>query len=74
MDFHYTKATTDYPTIQPTLNGIYADMHARAWKVMNEQTYPNGIYDPNWFYIVNGTVDITGGNLGTVEDAWDDAY
>jgi hypothetical protein len=40
---------------------------------MNEQTYPNGLYDPNWFYIVNGTVDITGGSLGTVEDAWDDA-
>jgi prepilin-type N-terminal cleavage/methylation domain-containing protein len=74
MDFHYTKATTMYPLVQPTLNGIYADLHARPWKVMNEQTYPNGLYDPNWFYIVNGTVDITGGNLGTVEDAWDDAY
>lgn len=74
MDFHYTKAKTDYPTIQPTLNAVYADLHARPWKVMNEQTYPNGLYDPNWFYIVNGTVDITGGNLGTVEDAWDDAY
>jgi prepilin-type N-terminal cleavage/methylation domain-containing protein len=74
MDFHYTKATTDYPTKQPTLNGIYADLHARPWKVMNQQTYPGGLYDPNWFYIVNGTVDITGGDLGTVEDAWDDAY
>ena len=74
MDFHYTKAKTDYPTIQPTLNAVYADLHARPWKVMNEQTYPNGLYDPNWFYIVDGTVDITGGNLGTVEDAWDDAY
>ncbi len=74
MDFHYTKATNDYPTVQPTLNGVYADMHARPWKVLNQQTYPNGLYDPNWFYIVNGVVDITGGNLGTVEDAWDDEY
>jgi prepilin-type N-terminal cleavage/methylation domain-containing protein len=73
-DFHYTKAITPYPTVQPTLNGVYSDLHARPWKVMNEQTYPNGIYDPNWFYIVNGTVDITGGSLGTVEDAWDDFY
>jgi prepilin-type N-terminal cleavage/methylation domain-containing protein len=74
MDFHYTKATTDYPTIQPTLNAVYSDLHARPWKVLNQQTYPNGLYDPNWFYIVNGTVDITGGNLGTVQDAWDDQY
>ena len=74
MDFHVTKATNDYPSIQPTLNAVYADMHARPWKVLNEQTYPNGLYDPNWFYIVTNTVDITGGNLGTVEDAWDDAY
>jgi len=73
-DFHYLKTTNFYPTVQPTLNAVYADLHARPWKVMNEQTYPNGLYDPNWFYIVNGTVDITGGNLGTVADAWDDAY
>jgi type II secretory pathway pseudopilin PulG len=73
-DFHYLKTTNFYPSVAPTLNGIYADMHARPWKVMNEQTYPNGLYDPNWFYIVNGQVNITGGNLGTVEDAWDDAY
>jgi type II secretory pathway pseudopilin PulG len=74
MDFHVTKATTDYPTIQPTLNAIYSDLHAKPWKVLNQQTYPGGLYDPNWFYIVNGVVDITGGNLGTVYDAWDDFY
>jgi type II secretory pathway pseudopilin PulG len=74
MDFHVTKANTDYPTIQPTLDAIYADLHARPWQVKNQQTYPGGLYDPNWFYLVNGTVDITGGNLGTVEDACDDAY
>jgi type II secretory pathway pseudopilin PulG len=72
-DFHYLRTTNFYPTVMPTLNAVYADMHARPWKVMNEQTYPNGLYDPNWFYIVNGAVDITGGDLGTVEDAWDDA-
>jgi prepilin-type N-terminal cleavage/methylation domain-containing protein len=73
-DFHYLKTTNFYPTNQPTLNAVYADMHVRPWKVMNEQSYPNGLYDPNWFYIVTNTVDITGGDLGTVEDAWDDAY
>ena len=72
MDFHYTRATTDYPTIQPTLNAVYADLHARPWKVFNQQTYPGGLYDPNWFYLVNGQALITGGNLGTVQNAWDD--
>jgi hypothetical protein len=47
---------------------------ATVLKVMNQQTSPGGLYDPNWFYIVNPTVDIAGGDLGTVEDAWDDAY
>jgi len=74
MDFHYTKTMNEYPSIQPTLNAVYADLHARPWKVLNEQTYPNGLYDPNWFYIVNGKVDITGGSFGTVQDAWDDGY
>ncbi|HEX4122348.1 MAG TPA: prepilin-type N-terminal cleavage/methylation domain-containing protein [Verrucomicrobiae bacterium] len=73
-DFHYLRTTNFYPAVMPTLNAVYADMHARPWKVMNQQSYPGGLYDPNWFYIVNNAVDITGGNLGTVEDAWDDAY
>jgi len=70
MDFHYTKSKTDYPSNQPTLNGVYGDMHAHTWKVMNQQSV-GGLYDPNWFYYLNGGLNTYGGSAGTVEDAWD---
>ena len=73
-DFHYLKTTNFYPTVQPTLNAVYADVHARPWKVMNQQGGSPDLYDPNWFYYINGASNTTGGDAATVEDGWDDAY
>jgi hypothetical protein len=56
------------------LNAVYADFHARPWKVQFRQNgnAPGSLYDPNWFYYycVNG-VDYSGGG-GTVESGWDE--
>jgi prepilin-type N-terminal cleavage/methylation domain-containing protein len=74
LDFHYTKTTNPYPLIQPTLNSVYADMHAHPWKVLNQQIPVTQDYDPNWFYFNNGVASPNQGSAGTVEDSWDDAY
>jgi len=73
-DFHYLKTTNFYPTNQPTLNAVYADMHARPWKVLNQQLPTTPDYDPNWFYFSNYTARPNMGANGTVENSWDDAY
>jgi prepilin-type N-terminal cleavage/methylation domain-containing protein len=76
-DFHYLKTTNfypNYPKSQPTLNGVYADLHARPWKVLNHQGGSPDLYDPNWFYFLNGALNVTGGDAATVKNGWDDAY
>jgi len=73
-DSHYLKTTNFYPTNQPTLNAVYADMHARPWKVLNQQLPGTPDYDPNWFYFSNSFPRPNMGSDGTVENAWDDAY
>jgi hypothetical protein len=72
-DYHYAKlAPNVYPTKQPTLNSVYADFHARLWKVQFLQNGRGSSYDPNWFYYVNGRPDTGQGDAGTVENGWDD--
>jgi prepilin-type N-terminal cleavage/methylation domain-containing protein len=48
LDNHHKHLTALYPTIQPTLNAVYGDLHAAAWKVMFREN-GTGPYDPNWF-------------------------
>jgi prepilin-type N-terminal cleavage/methylation domain-containing protein len=74
LDFHYKRLKDEYPLVQPTLQAIYADFHARKWTVMWQQNgpVPNSLYDPNWFYYVNGVSNNGGqGVLGTVKNGWD---
>jgi type II secretory pathway pseudopilin PulG len=72
-DYHYARLFPNaYPTKQPTLNAIYADFHARAWKVQFLQAGPGSSYDPNWFYYINGVPDTGQGDAGYVNNAWDD--
>ena len=56
FDFHYKRLKDQYPLVQPTLQAVYADFHARKWQVKWQQNgpVPNSLYDPNWFYYVNG--------------------
>lgn len=55
LDFHYKRLKDEYPVIQPTLQAVYADYHARKWVVKWRQNgdVPNSLYDPNWFYYIN---------------------
>jgi hypothetical protein len=73
-DFHYLKTTNFWPPLQPTLNSVYGDLHARPWKVLNQQIPVTQLYDPNWFYFNKGVPSPNQGSAGTVEDSWDDAY
>ncbi len=48
-DSHYLKQKSYYPTKQPTLSSVYADLHASKWKVTFRQNNASKAYDPNWF-------------------------
>ncbi|MDQ6632586.1 MAG: hypothetical protein M3Y82_12670 [Verrucomicrobiota bacterium] len=48
-DSHYLKQTSYYPPKQPTLSSVFADLHAKTWKVTFRQNTPQKLYDPNWF-------------------------
>ena len=74
FDFHYKRLKDQYPLVQPTLQAVYADFHARKWQVKWQQNgpVPNSLYDPNWFYYVNGVSNNGGqGVNGNVKNGWD---
>ena len=73
LDFHYKRLKDEYPLVQPTVQAVYADFHARKWSVKWQQNgpVPNSPYDPNWFYYVNGVPDTGQGVEGTVKNGWD---
>jgi len=76
-DLHYRHVDSSYTMAQPTLNAIYADFHASAWKVLFRQwSRPPALYDPNWFsYGPNGSVvqlNMDNPNVGgDVHTGWD---
>ena len=77
LDFHYKHLKDEYPLVQPTLQAVYADFHARKWQVKWQQNgpVPNSPYDPNWFYFTNGVPNLGGqGTSGTVKNGWDNDY
>jgi prepilin-type N-terminal cleavage/methylation domain-containing protein len=77
LDFHYKRLKDEYPLVQPTLQAVYADFHARKWGVKWQQNgpVPNSLYDPNWFYFVNGVSNNGGqGTDGNVKNGWDNEY
>ena len=63
-DNHVKPQSTTYPIVQPTLMAVFGDFHAEKWVVKFQQfgPGPNHLYDPNWFYYVNGVPDLTGNN------------
>ncbi len=65
-DFHYAKLyPVMYPLVEPTENALYADCHARLWKVKFQQYGPGSLYDPNWFtYGLNGQFNTDAPNIG----------
>src|ERR1039458_8040704 len=65
-DFHYTKLyPVMYPVVAPMENALYADCHARPWKVKFQQNGPSSLYDPNWFtYGLNGQFNTGAPNIG----------
>jgi len=72
-DYHYKRLFPNaYPVVQPTLNSVFADMHARPWKVQFLQFGPGSSYDPNWFYYIMGVPDTGEGDAGNVKNAWDE--
>jgi prepilin-type N-terminal cleavage/methylation domain-containing protein len=73
QDFHYKRLASSYTRIQPTLNAIYADFHAAAWKVLFRQNRVERYYDPNWFsFGLNGVLNTDNPNIGgDVHTGWD---
>jgi len=76
LDFHYKHLKDEYPVVQPTLQAVYADCHARKWVVKWQQqgAVPNSLYDPNWLYYVNGQVNDRNMLSPDVKDGWDNEY
>ena len=77
LDFHYKRLKDEYPVIQPTLQAVYADCHAKKWVVKWQQNgpVPNSLYDPNWFYYVNGQPNCPGaGTDSTVKNGTDNDF
>ncbi|MDB6021312.1 MAG: hypothetical protein JWQ04_1169 [Pedosphaera sp.] len=72
-DMHYHHFKDQYPSSQPTLNGIYADFHAAKWTVLFRQNQPGKLYDDNWFsYGQNGQLNNDNPNTGgDVHTGWD---
>jgi prepilin-type N-terminal cleavage/methylation domain-containing protein len=73
LDLHYKHLTTEYPLVQPTLQAVYGDCHARKWTVRWQQhgAVPNSLYDPNWFYYVNGILNDQNALSPDVKNGWD---
>jgi prepilin-type N-terminal cleavage/methylation domain-containing protein len=73
LDFHYKHLTDEYPLVQPTLQAVYADCHAKKWVVKWQQNgpVPNSLFDPNWFYYANGKVNTPGTPQPDVKTGWD---
>jgi prepilin-type N-terminal cleavage/methylation domain-containing protein len=76
LDYHYRRLTDEYPVVQPTLQAVYADCHARKWAVKWQQNgpVPNSLYDPNWLYYVNGIVNDRNVLSPDVKNGWDNDY
>ncbi len=76
LDFHYRHLADEYPVVQPTLQAIYADCHARKWTVKWQQEghVPNSLYDPNWFYYYKNAINYENDNSPDVTDGWDNEY
>jgi prepilin-type N-terminal cleavage/methylation domain-containing protein len=72
-DNHYKRLTLSYTPNQPTLDAVYADFHAAAWKVLFRQNQPGNDYDPNWFtYGPGGVLNVDTPNIGgDVHTGWD---
>jgi prepilin-type N-terminal cleavage/methylation domain-containing protein len=75
LDQHYKHLKTEYPLVQPTLQGVYADCHARKWAVKWQQNgpVPNSLFDPNWFYWGYGQVN-TAPPQPDVKNGWDNEF
>ncbi len=76
LDFHWKKLKDEYPLIQPTLQAVYADCHAKKWVVKWQQygPVPNSLFDPNWFYYANGVWNSPGTPQPDVKTGWDNEY
>jgi prepilin-type N-terminal cleavage/methylation domain-containing protein len=76
LDYHYKRLKDQYPVVQPTLQAIYGDCHARKWTVKWQQQgpVPNSLYDPNWFYYVNDQVNDRNMLSPDVKTGWDNEY
>ncbi len=76
LDFHYKHLTDEYPVVQPTLQAVYADCHARKWAVKWQQNgpVPNSLYDPNWLYYVNGIVNDRNMLSPSIKNGWDNEF
>jgi prepilin-type N-terminal cleavage/methylation domain-containing protein len=75
LDFHYKHLKDEYPLVQPTLQAVYADCHARKWAVKWQQNgpVPNSLFDPNWFYYINGQVNSMPPQPD-VKNGWDNEF
>ena len=76
LDYHYKHLLDAYPVVQPTLQAVYADCHARKWVVKWQQNgpVPNSLYDPNWFYYVNNQINDRNLLAPDVKTGWDNEY
>ncbi len=76
FDFHYKHLKDEYPVVQPTLQAVYADCHAKKWAVKWQQNgpVPNSLFDPNWFYYVNGQANYGVSPQPDVKIGWDNEF
>jgi prepilin-type N-terminal cleavage/methylation domain-containing protein len=77
FDVHYNRLKDFYPAQQPILNAVYADSHAKKFKVLFRQwsiNSSNPDYDPNWFsYGPDGQLNRDAPNMGgDVHTGYDD--
>jgi len=67
-DWHYSRTKDEYPTVQPTLNSVFADGHAAKLKILFRQwsvSASDPDYDPNWFtYGADGNLNMDNPNTG----------
>jgi len=64
LDFHYKKLKDPYPVIQPTLLALFADSHVEKW-IIQLHHGPLDVYNPDWFWFVNGVPGLGGNNVRT---------
>ena len=77
LDFHNKHLKDEYPVVQPTLNAVYADYHARKWTVKWQQNgpVPNSPYDPNWFYFIKDVCNCPGSGVASnVKNGTDNSF